>query len=254
MGIDGFTQSDKDAFGGYAPDFARRFLHWVQQAGQHFDVQVEGLAQIPAGRALLVGNHAFGFDSMFAMAAVMEQLGRQVWVLGDHMWWRLPFLRRLASAVGVVDGNQDNVAKLLDDDQLVMVLPGGLREAVKPKELRYQLLWGHRYGFVHAALRSRAPIVPVAVIGSDEMYDFAGNAFRRGRRWLHLENLPIPLPSHFFPRRVQIAFRIGEPIPCPEQGSADDFHVVRRLRREAEGALHELIELELAKRCGIDLR
>jgi hypothetical protein len=56
------------------------------------------------------------------------------------------------------------------------------------------------------------------------------------------------------PRRVQITFRIGEPIPCPQDCSAEDFHAVRRLRREVEGELHELIELELAKRCGIDLR
>jgi 1-acyl-sn-glycerol-3-phosphate acyltransferase len=254
MGIDGFKASDKDAFRGYAPAIAKRFFHTVQQAGRRFDITVEGLDNIPRGRALLVGNHAFGWDTMFAMAAILEQLGRPVWVLGDHLWWKLPFVRRLAAAVGVVDGNQDNVVKLLEGDELVMVLPGGLREAVKPRELRYQLLWGHRYGFVHAAMRSRAPIVPVAVIGSDEMYDFVGNAFARGRRWLSLRNLPVPLPTRLLPRRVQISFRIGEAIPCPQGSDAHDFHAVRRLRREAEGALHELIELELARRCGIDLR
>jgi len=254
MGIDGFQASDKDAFSGYAPGIANRFFHTVQQTGRRFDIAVEGLENIPSGRALLVGNHAFGWDTMFAMAAIFEKLGRRVWVLGDHLWWKLPFVRRLASAVGVVDGNQDNLAKLLDGDELVMVLPGGLREAIKPKELRYQLLWGHRYGFVHAALRSRAPIVPVAVIGTDEMYDFVGNAYQRGRRWLSLKNLPIPLPTRLLPRRVQVTFRIGELIPCPPASAADDFHAVRRLRREVEGELHELIELELAKRCGIDLR
>jgi 1-acyl-sn-glycerol-3-phosphate acyltransferase len=229
-------------------------MHAVQQTGRRFDVTVEGLENIPPGRALLVGNHAFGWDTMFPMAAIAEQLGRRVWVLGDHLWWRLPFVRRVAAAVGVVDGTQENLAKLLEGDELVMVLPGGLREAVKPRELRYQLLWGHRYGFVHAALRSAAPLVPVAVIGSDELYDFVGNAFQRGRRWLHLPNLPIPWPTHLLPRRKKISFRIGEAIPCAEGATADDFHAVRRMRREVEGALHELIELELARRCGIDLR
>jgi len=51
-----------------------------------------------------------------------------------------------------------------------------------------------------------------------------------------------------------ISFRIGEAIPCAAGASAEEFHALRRVRREAEGALHELIELELARRCGIDLR
>jgi 1-acyl-sn-glycerol-3-phosphate acyltransferase len=224
MGLDGFNTDDKDAFEGYSPAIAARFHHGVNKVANWFDVELSGLENLPPGRALLVGNHAFGWDSMFPMAAILERLGRRVWVLGDHLWWRMPFLRKLASSVGVVDGTRENVDALLSRDELVMVLPGGLREAIKPKELRYQLLWGNRYGFVHAALENRAPMVPVAAIGTDEMYDFVGNPYRRGRRW-HLPKLPLPLPTHLLPRRVKVRFRIGEAVPCPE----------------------------LAQRCGIDL-
>ena len=69
-----------------------------------------------------------------------------MWGLGEHAWWKVPFLRRLAAAVGTVDGNPGNVNRLLSADEVVLVLPGGLREAVKPRELRYRLLWGKRYG------------------------------------------------------------------------------------------------------------
>jgi 1-acyl-sn-glycerol-3-phosphate acyltransferase len=251
MAIDGFKASDKAAFFGYSPQVAERFFRAVSRTGRHFDIALTGLEYLPPGRALLVGNHAFGWDSMFPMAEIFQRTGRRVWVLGDHLWWRLPFVRRLASAVGVVDGNHENIAELLEREELVMVLPGGLREAVKPAELRYQLLWGHRYGFVHAALRHRAPMVPVAVIGTDEMYDFVGNPYRRARSW-HLK-LPLPIPTHLLPRRVQIRFRIGEPVEIPEHADPEDFHVVRRLRREIEGALHEQIEIELAERAGFDL-
>ena len=47
---------------------------------------------------------------------------------------------------------------------------------------------------------------------------------------------------------------LGEAIPA--EGSRDsehDFHHVRRVRREVEGALHELIEMELARRAGLEL-
>ncbi|MET0286814.1 MAG: lysophospholipid acyltransferase family protein [Polyangiales bacterium] len=230
---------------------AERFFRAVRRTGERFDVGIQGLEHIPAGRALLVGNHAFGWDSMFPMAEVMQRLNRRVWVLGDHLWWRLPFVRRLASAVGVVDGNHENVSALLERDELVMVLPGGLREAIKPAELRYQLLWGQRYGFVQAALRHRAPMVPVAVVGTDEMYDFVGNPYRRGRRWRL--PLPLPLPNRLLPKNVAINFRIGEAVTIPDDADPEDFRIVRRLRREIEGALHEEIESELAARAGFDL-
>lgn len=62
--------------------------------------------------------------------------------------------------------------------ELVLVLPGGLCEAVKPHELRYRLLWGHRYGFVRAALRHGAPLVPVASLGADDIIHLVGDRVR----------------------------------------------------------------------------
>ena len=142
----------------------------------------------------------------------------------------------------------------LVEDELVLVLPGGLREAVKPRELRYKLLWGQRYGFVRAALRNRAPLVPLASVGADEALDFVGNVFERGARWIG--PLGLPLPARFVPpaHRTRFHFALGEPV-VPEAGpeAEGDEKVVRRLRREVEGALHELIEAELARRAGIDL-
>ena len=43
-----------------------------------------------------------------------------VWVLGEHAWWRVPFLRRLAASLGVVDGTPENADRLLQRDELVL--------------------------------------------------------------------------------------------------------------------------------------
>lgn len=255
MSIDGFRAEHKDAFTGFMPEASRWFYRLVDLVGRELHIEVEGLENLPQGRGLLVGNHAFGWDAAFLIAAISQRLGRRVWVLGEHAWWRVPLLRRIAAAVGVVDGTRENLAALLERDELVLVLPGGLREAVKPRELRYQLLWGKRYGFVRAALRSQAVLVPFASIGTDELFDFVGNAYRRGSRWLRT-SFPLPLPARILPipHLVQIRFRIGEPIQLPAgPEGAEDFALVRALRREIEGALHELIEHELAARCGIEL-
>ena len=256
MSLDGFSPGEQDAYVGFSHDTSRRYFALVALVSRWLNIRVDGLSSLPKGRGLLVANHAFGWDMAFPMAAITRQLGRTVWVLGEHAWWRIPFLRRLASQVGVVDGTQENVDRLLQREELVLVLPGGLREAVKPRELRYQLLWGDRYGFVKAAIRNAAPLVPLASIGTDELFDFVGNAYARGERWLRRPGIPIPLPARILPipHRVEVRFVIGEPIaPHVSADHAEDVEAQHRLRREVEGALHELIESELARRAGISI-
>jgi 1-acyl-sn-glycerol-3-phosphate acyltransferase len=250
--IDGFVPGDAGAIGPRDEALAERGYRWIERASRLLGVEVEGIEHLRSGPALLVANHAFGWDVVFVMGAIRERTGRRVWALGEHLWWRVPFLRRIASALGTVDGTPENLELLLARGELVLVLPGGLREAVKPRELRYRLLWGHRYGFVRAAIASRAPIVPLACVGADDLFDFVGNAYRRGERWLGRPGFPIPLPARVLPipHRARLRYVFGEPIPPPE---SDDEVAQRRLRHEVEGALHELLEVELARRAGIAL-
>jgi 1-acyl-sn-glycerol-3-phosphate acyltransferase len=167
-----------------------------------------------------------------------------------------PGLRRLAGAVGVVDGNQDNAERLLEAGELLLVLPGGLREAVKPRELRYQLLWGQRYGFVRLALRQRAPLIPLACVGADDLFDFVGNAYARGSAGWGGAGCPCRCHRACCRSRNRTSFRfiVGEPI-VPDAGPdrAEDEALLKQLRHEVAGALHELIENELARRAGIGL-
>lgn len=255
MTIDGFRVEHQLPFVAFDPNVARSVHETVSRLSRLLKVEVEGIDRLPSGRALLVANHAFGWDVLFPMAAITRALQRRVWALGEHAWWKVPFLRRIAAAVGTVDGTPANVDRLLGADELVLVLPGGLREAVKPRELRYRLLWGKRYGFIRAAIRNRTPIVPLACIGSDDLFDFVGNAYRRGERILRRSGIPVPLPARILPipHLVPLRFVIGEPIAPPASIAANDDGIVRRFRREVEGELHELIETELARRAGIDL-
>ncbi|HVY44845.1 MAG TPA: 1-acyl-sn-glycerol-3-phosphate acyltransferase, partial [Minicystis sp.] len=133
MTVDGFRAEQTRPFSGWSSDVAVPFRAFVDALARALHVEVRGIERVPPGRALLVANHAFGFDIVFPMMAIWEATGRRVWGLGEHAWWRFPFLRRLATAVGTVDGTQENAAALLGRDQLVMVLPGGLREAMKPR-------------------------------------------------------------------------------------------------------------------------
>jgi 1-acyl-sn-glycerol-3-phosphate acyltransferase len=63
-----------------------------------------------------------------------------------------------------------NALRLLEQDQLVAVFPEGVKGTGKPFSERYRLQRFGRGGFVEIALRTGAPIVPVAVVGSEEIY------------------------------------------------------------------------------------
>jgi 1-acyl-sn-glycerol-3-phosphate acyltransferase len=247
-----------DRFGdGYSAGVAQLFYGAVRNAGEALGAELDGIERIPQqGGAVLVANHTFGYDVAYPISLALKRMGRQIWVLGDHTWWKIPWVRSIAEAVGVVDGNADVADRLLARGELVLVLPGGFREAVKPRELRYQLLWGKRYGFVRLAIRHQVPLIPLACVGADDLFDFVGNAYARGRRWLGLKNFPIPLPARILPipHRASLRFIVGEPIvPDVAADKSEDLPSLRWLRREVAGALHELIEDELARRAGIVL-
>ena len=249
MQLDTFDPHDREALVGFRPKIAHEVFEWLAMLGDRLHVRLDGLENLPRGRALLVANHAFGFDAALPMALIHRATSRPVFALGEHLWWRFPFLRQLAAQSGVVDGTPENIDRLLQADHLVVVLPGGLRESLKPRELRYRMLWGNRYGFVKAAIRNRAPSLPLAGIGADDVFDVVGDAFARGARFFRRGGLPIPRLARLipFPHLVPLRYVIGEPI---DAGTSDDPARLRRIRREVEGALHELIEEELARRSG----
>lgn len=256
MTVDGFQNEHASPSAAFDPEARATAFGYIDKLARLLRVEVLGLEHVPPGRAILVANHTFGWDAVFVMAAVWHAQHRTLWTLGEHAWWRFPFLRRIATALGTVDGTPAHAQQLLERDELLLVLPGGLRESVKPRQLRYRLMWGNRYGFVRAAIRHRAPLLPVACIGADDLFDFVGNAFRRGERLLRRPGIPIPFPTRILPipHRVTLRFIIGEPIATRhEPDEADDPAALRRIRHEVEGALSELIDIELARRAGIDL-
>jgi 1-acyl-sn-glycerol-3-phosphate acyltransferase len=226
-----------------------------ERAGKLLGAEVTGIDRLPVGPALLVANHAFGWDIALATAVITRVTGRTVYALGEHLWWKLPVLRDLAAAAHTVDGTPHNVDRLLSRGELVLVLPGGLRESIKPYSLRYRLLWGRRYGFIKAAIRNRASLVPLADVGADDVFQLVGDAYARGKRWFPSLHLPLPRPAYgiLLPHRTRLRYIVGEPIAIPEGAREDDAALVRALRWQVAGALHELIDTELARRAGIDL-
>ncbi|MDQ2677016.1 MAG: acyltransferase family protein [Actinomycetota bacterium] len=168
---------------GFDEDFAEavfplfRFLYEVW-----WRVDVSGVRNVPAhGRGLMVANHAgslFPFDASMMTMAVMREHPLPRWPRFMVLDWAfvLPFLSTFMRRVGGVPASPHNASALLERDELVMVFPEGVKGTGKPFSERYRLQRFGRGGFVEVALRTRAPIIPVAVVGSEEIYPKVADA------------------------------------------------------------------------------
>jgi 1-acyl-sn-glycerol-3-phosphate acyltransferase len=149
-----------------------------------------------------------------------------------------------------VPASRHNAARLLEQDELVMVFPEGVKGTGKQFSERYRLQRFGRGGFVEVALRTGAPIVPVAVVGSEEIYPKLADARPLARAlgapfvpvtptfpWLGPLGL-IPLPSKW-------CIEFCEPIDLSGHGpdAAEDrrllFEVSEQVRATIQGKLYE---------------
>ncbi len=159
------------------------YTHW-------FRAEWEGLEHIPReGGALLIANHAAAIpsDAPVIMHGIEKELGRPVYGLAEYLFRALPVLGTMWSRTGGVPAHPDNAYRLMhDDQQLALVFPEGAKGTGKLYRDRYKLHRFGRGGFVEIAMRSGAPIVPIAVVGAEESMPI----LFKSRRLAALMNIP----------------------------------------------------------------
>lgn len=134
---------------------------------------VDGLECLPRdGRFLLVGNHTqSGAEVWLTSYFVRREIGTLVRPLAVRMMGDLPgLLGDVFSAYGAVVGAPETAQELMRHDQSILVFPGGGREIAKFKGEEYMLHWEGRAGFARLSVQNQYPIVPVALVGGDDVY------------------------------------------------------------------------------------
>ena len=152
-------------------------FRWIYH--NYWRVDTTGIENVPAsGRALLVSNHAgvLPWDGAMIKTAIFEEHPnpRHARALIAQFFFQLPFLGWFLRRTGQTVGHPDDTLRLLARDELVLVFPEGVKGTGKPFSERYKLRRFGRGGFVSVAIRSGAPIVPISVVGSEEIYPMLG--------------------------------------------------------------------------------
>jgi 1-acyl-sn-glycerol-3-phosphate acyltransferase len=214
-----------------------------------------GTEHLPrTGGGLVVANHAgtLPADAMITRFDIFEATGRHARELGADLVFRTPFVGELGRKTGATLASGDDADRLLAQGELVAVWPEGYKGLGKPWRDRYKLQRFGRGGFVATALRAQAPIVPTAIVGSEEIYPLVFD-LRIIARALGLPYFPVvaqmlalpvlgpfallPLPSRWI-------IEYGEPIDTSEFGpdAADDpmvlFDLADQVRDRIQGMLH----------------
>ena len=224
-------------------------------------VEATGVEHVPShGRAMLVSNHAgslFPFDASMITGAIMKEHPLPRWPRFMVLDWafELPFASGFMRKVGGVPASPYNAARILESDELMMVFPEGAKGTGKRFSERYRLQRFGRGGFIEIALRTRSPIVPIAVVGSEEIYPMVADSSLLAKAigapflpitptfpWLGPLGL-VPLPSKW---RIEFC----EPLdisPYPPE-AADDRRVVFDLSEQVRETIQEKLYENLVKR------
>lgn len=243
---------------GLSPAEARALGAIARRIHDYFRPEIEGIERLPRGRALLVANHAgqLPLDGVVIGVACLLRADppRLVRAMVERWFPRVPYVNEALARAGAVLGDPINCRNLLESDQAILVFPEGVKGSGKTFRDRYRLQAFGR-GFMRLALQTGAPVVPVAVIGSEESIISVHNA-RSLARLLGMPYFPVspllPLLGllAYFPLPVKFHVRFGEPMRF--EGRFDDEDaVIDEKVAVVRGRIQEMLDEGLRARRGI---
>lgn len=239
-----------DVFGLHPPAIARLLAASAPVYDRYFRVDSRQAERIPAtGPVILVANHGgmLPIDAAMLCLDVLRHTQRFPRAVADRFVPRLPLVGTMFARFGVVSGTRANVRRLLERDELIAVWPEGVSGPAKAFRQRYQIQeW--RVGFAELAIRHRAAVVPVAIVGAEESWPLAAKL--TGFHWFGVPYLPIPVSLVPLPVRIHIQY--GLPIRFDRLAAeADDPEVVRSAAMRVRTVVEEMISELRAERQGV---
>ncbi len=226
-------------------------------------VDVEGIDGVPTeGRVALVANHsgAVPYDGIMLAAAMRKEhpSSRQLRWLAEDFVSHLPFMGAWLTRLGAVRACQENAERLLRKESCIAMFPEGVKGIAKLYRDRYKLQRFGRGGHIKLAIRTRTPLVPVAIVGAEETHPMLGPSTFFARM-LSVPYVPItptfpalglagaiPLPSKW-----RILF--GDPMPMDSYGpdAADDEVLVGRLNEKLRTTIQDMLDRALRQRRSV---
>jgi 1-acyl-sn-glycerol-3-phosphate acyltransferase len=249
---------------GFDPAYERKMIPLFNVLYErYFRAEVHGVESIPSdGRCLLVANHAgtLPLDGLMLRLAVRREHpdARSVRWLAEDVIFHFPFLGSFVNRLGAVRACQENAERLLEQEALVAVFPEGLKGISKLFKDRYRLQRFGRGGFVKLCLRTRTPIIPVAILGGEETNPMLAR-IENLTKVLGIPYLPVtptfPLlgPAGLLPAPTKWKIFFGEPVDLEGLGpdAAADEALVGRITERVRSAIQAKLDRAVSERRSV---
>jgi 1-acyl-sn-glycerol-3-phosphate acyltransferase len=245
--------------GGHDPAFLDRAAPLLELLwSRYFRVRLLGLENIPeVGPALLVANHSGGipYDGTMLLYGIQRDHARhrRVRPLVANFAFRAGWMSYVVARVGGVRASTETALPLLAAGELVAVFPEGLRGVGKLYRERYRLSRFGRGGFARLARSAGVPMIPVAIVGAEEIHPVIGKITALAAP-LGLPYIPITPtfpwlgPLGLLPVPTKWTIQIGAPIAASE---SDDPQGTTRAAEAVRSAIDVMISDLLSQRRSI---
>jgi 1-acyl-sn-glycerol-3-phosphate acyltransferase len=238
---------------GHDPTFLERTAPLLEFLwSRYFRVRLLGVENIPAtGAAMLVGNHSGGipYDGALLLHGVHRNhpSHRRVRPLVANFAFRAGWMANIVARIGGVRASRETALPLLSAGELIAVFPEGLKGVGKLYRERYRMARFGRGGFVRLASEAQVPLLPVAIVGAEEIHPVIGKITSLAEP-LGLPYIPITPtfpwlgPLGLLPVPTKWTIQIGPPIPPPAPGdSAATTRVAEAVRSGIDGMIADLL-------------
>jgi 1-acyl-sn-glycerol-3-phosphate acyltransferase len=217
---------------------------------------VDGLQHLPRdGRFLLVGNHTQSGAEVFLISYfVRRAIGTRVRPLAERGLGRMRGpAGDLFAAYGAVVGAPETARELMHHNETILVFPGGGREMAKFKGEEHTLRWQGRSGFARLSVENNYPIVPVGLVGGDDVYQ---SLTTREGRWGRLSQglteklsgrtdmaLPIVhgIGPTVIPRPQRMYLRFAAPIDATKPARVSEEKWVAAVKQNTQESVEQTL-------------
>lgn len=223
---------------------------------RYFRVEEEGAESSvpPEGPAILVANRGgpIAYDALMIAEAVRRaHPGKRLRFQIDPYLGSAPGLGTIFTRIGGVKEIRGNAERLIAEGQRFLFFPEGFAGASRTLAERYQL--GKMDSeFAEVALSLGVPVIPVAVLGSEEAQPVVGG-LPLVAKLLGWPGFPITATGAL-PLPVKFSIRFGRPIPAGKPASrARPKARVTALRDRTKGGIEALLHDLLSTRASLFL-
>jgi 1-acyl-sn-glycerol-3-phosphate acyltransferase len=187
--------------------------------------------RLPAGPIIVISNHTSYADGML-LALACRRLGRSLRLLATGGVFRAPLIGRMAKRLGFIPVQRGSSTAAHSLDVAVEALAAGEAVGLYPEGriTRDPAMWPERAktGAVRLALRSGAPIVPIAMVGAHRVVS------RRKIFTNLVKNLVL---------RPKVLVEVGEPIDVRALVGDRDDTSTDVIREVADTVMSELVAM-----------